>query len=160
MALDARMAALKDEIHNHRHHCLSWHQLHRFEELLELLADELAPWQAYFIPASARFAAYLKGTVMTGTAFPSGSTIDLLGDVKNAGGVDIPNPVTWTADQGTLSVDPANPENATLTGVPDGQVTVTMTTTPGADGNPIVVQHTYTLADLTPATADFTATAA
>lgn len=160
MAIDARMAALKDEIHNHRHHCLSWHQLRDLEHLVELLAADIAHWLPFFTPASARFAAYLKGSIMAGLTFSNGATVDLVGDVKNSVGVDIPDAVTWNTDQGTISVDPTDPERATLSGVTESTANVTMSTTPDAGGNPIVVTHALVFTDLTPASADFTATAA
>lgn len=155
MAPEDRIAAVKNEIRNHRHNCLSWHQLRDLEHLVELLEAELQPFRAFFIPASARIIAYPKGSTMAGTTFQSGSAIDLVGDVRNDKGVDVPNAVTWAADQGTLTVDPTNPEHATLVNVPDGTVNVTMTTTNG-----IQATHAYVLADLTPAAADFTASAA
>jgi hypothetical protein len=42
MALEDRIAAVKNEIRHHRHHCLSWHQLRDLEQLVELLERELA----------------------------------------------------------------------------------------------------------------------
>lgn len=157
--IEKHLAALRIGLRDHRH-CISRYRLSELEQLLELIEQELERCGRHcFTPASARILAYLEGSSMSATTFPSGATIDLVGEVKNRSGVDIPNAVTWTADQGTLSVDPANPEHATLVNAPDGDVTVTMTTTPGVDGSPIVVQHVLTLADLTPASADFTATA-
>lgn len=160
MQIDDRVAAVRDEVRHHRHHCLSWHQLRDLEQLVELLAADVAQWAPFFIPASAHFAAYLKGSIMAGTTFANGATVDLVGDVKNNRGFDIPDAVSWQTDQGTVSVDPTDPERATLTGVTEATANVTMTTTPAADGNPIVVQHALTFTDLTPASADFTATAA
>lgn len=159
MTLEDQIAAIKTEIHGHRHHCLAWHGLSELERLIEQLEATLAPYRQYLTPASARFAAYPKGSIMAGTVFASGSTISLVGTVDNAQGIAIPNAVTWTADQGTITADPTNPELATLVNVPDGTVNVTMTTTNDAAGVPIVVTHAFTVTDIVPATADFTASA-
>jgi len=151
-----RFAAIERELRGHRYRC--WSHLRDLEHEIELLREELEAFEAgcpHLIPASATITAYLKGSTVADTVFPSGSTISLVGTVDNDRGIAIPNAVTWSADQGTLTQDPSNPELATLVNVPDGQVTVTMTTTNG-----IQAQHTYTVADVTPASADFTATAA
>lgn len=162
MTLHSRLAAIETHLRNHRYRC--WMDLREIELEIAFLRREIDEIEdgCHLIPASATITAYLKGVlIMSDQTLPSGSTISLVGTVKNAptaanpDGVVIPNAVTWSADQGTLTVDPANPELATLVNVPDGTVNVTMTTTNG-----IQVQHAYVLADLTPATADFTATAA
>lgn len=154
--LSDRVAALKAHIRKHDHRC--WTDLDELKREVEHLEIEVAALEAdrpHLIPAAAKITAYLKGSDMADTTFPSGATINLVGTVDNDKGVAIPNSVTWSADQGTITADPTNPELATLVSVPDGDVTVTMTTTNG-----IVAQHAYVLADLTPATADFTASAA
>jgi len=160
MAVEDRLAAVREHAHKHRYRC--WSDMTEFLHLLELLELELGLCSRRPIPASAKIAAFLKGVlIMSDQTLPSGATIELAGVVKNAptpanpDGAVITNDVQWSSDQGTLTADPGNPESATLVNVPDGDVTVTMTTTNG-----IVAQHTYTLADLTPASADFTATAA
>lgn len=153
--LSDRVAAIKAHIRHHDHRC--WTNLDDLRREVEHLEDEVAELEAdrpHLIPASAGITAFLKGSTIASTTFPSGATINLVGDVKNTAGTDIPNSVSWSADQGTLTPDPTNPELATLVNVPDGTVTVTMTTTNG-----IVAQHAYVVADLTPASADFTASA-
>lgn len=156
MSLQDRFTAIEVEIRRHRYKC--WSHMGELEHEIRRLKAELAECEEdrpHLIPASAKITAYLKGSTVADTTFPSGSTINLVGTVDNGAGAAIPNAVTWTADQGTITQDPANAELATLVNVPDGDVTVAMTTTNG-----IVAQHTYTLADLTPASADFTASAA
>jgi hypothetical protein len=68
---------------------------------------------------------------MANQTFPLGKTITLTATVENAETVVIPDNVTWTADQGTISPDATNPEVATLVNAPIGTVNVTATTSNG-----------------------------
>lgn len=161
MSLHSRLAAIESHLREHRYQC--WTDLRELELEVSFLRREVDEVEddCHLIPASVTITAYLKGSTVADQMFPSGATINLVATVKNAptaanpDGVPVPNAVTWTADQGTLIADSANPELATLVNVPDGVVTVTVSTTNG-----ITHSHTYELGDVTPATVDFTATAA
>ena len=83
-------------------------------------------------PVSITITASQEGTTM-GT-YTAGTPVDLVADVKNDQQVDLADTVTWTADQGTVIADPADPTNplkAQLVNAPVGTVTVTGTTSNG-----------------------------
>ena len=89
---------------------------------------------------------------MTDTYTP-GQTIYLTATVDNAEDVALTGVAgTWTADQGTVSANPDNPQEAQLVSVPVGVVNATFTTSNGG----IVGTYQATVADDTPASVTVT----
>lgn len=128
------------------------HDIRRMEAEITELQQELAQ-QRSTTPATVTITARDKDGTMTDTYAP-GATIYLTATVTNAEGTPLTGIAgTWATDQGTITQNPNNPQEATLVNAPVGQFNVTFTTT-----GDTVVGSSYpgTVADQAPATVTIT----
>lgn len=90
---------------------------------------------------------------MTDTYAPGATIYLTAGGFLNAEGDAVTGTVTgsWTSDQGTITANPDNADEATLVSVPLGPVNVTFTTTSG-----LVLTYAATVADQTPVSGTIT----
>lgn len=145
------MALTAEWFTHHRERMSRWHR----DDLKQILED-LATMQAEIQqlqqqlaghPASGTITATTKDGTVTDTYAP-GTTIYLTaGSFLNAEGAPITGtvPGTWASDQGTITANPANADEAQLVNVPLGTAVVTFTTTGG-----LVLNYTAVVADQTP----------
>lgn len=145
---------------HHRGRMACWHHdrphdaledIRRMEaEILELLE------QRKTTPATATITAYRQDGTMSDT-YKLGDPIYLSVDVRNAEGDALTGVEgNWTVSSGTLSVNPNNPQEATVVSATAGEFDANWTS---ADGTITAPQYTAAVVDGTPASASISGSA-
>lgn len=132
-----------------------------FQELERLLAEferdlEAALHHCHHAgdrPVTGTITATTKDGTVTDTYTPGTPIYLTAGDFANAEGTAITGtvPGSWSSDQGTITANPNNADEATLVNVPLGPVNVTFTASSG-----LVLQYAATVADQTPVSGTIT----
>lgn len=144
-----RIATIRRHVHR-RHQC-DYAELQREIGVLEaevqvLLRRPCHCGQTGGAPATVTVTLHQEGSTMSETTFAPGQTVYASAVVDNAEGVALTDNGSWSTTGGTITADPANPEQATVVGLPLGDFTVTYTASNGVSNS-----VSGTVSDSTPA---------
>lgn len=136
---------------HHRRRMSCWHHddLHQVLQDLDIMQAEIEQLLAERStrPTAGHITATTKDGTMSDTYAPGATIYLTAGDFTNAENQPLTGPVpgTWASDQGTITANPNNADEATLVNAPLGTVNVTFTADSG-----LVLTYQATIADQTP----------